>query len=166
MASVKSNYGHVSRAVFGLTWALSPRRRTPGGKYLGDEYADTIGEVMRHRTADEQQGPEGRPLPPLNARYKARKVRQGHDPRILVRTHEMLEPRQVRGQVQFGANHVSMTAGLDEETKQKVEWASKGSKAQNRPPRRFYALGRDGIMAVRALARESLSSAVREAKRS
>lgn len=166
MASVKSNYSQVSRAVLGLSRALSPRRRTAGGKYLGDEYADTVGEAVRHRTADEQLGPERRPLPPLSARYKRRKVRQGFDSRILIRTHEMLDPDQVRGQVQFGANHVSMTAGLDPETKQKVEWASKGSRKQNRPPRRFYELGRDGIMAVRALARESLRSAVVEAKRS
>lgn len=166
MANVTSNFAAVSRAVFGLTLALSPRRRTAGGKYLGDEYADTVGEAVRYRTADRQEGPEGKPLPPLNAAYKRRKVRQGHDPRILIRTHEMLDARQVRGRVTFGQNYLVMAAGLDAETQQKVEWASKGSRKQNRPARRFYELGRDGEQAVKTLANESLRSAVLEARRS
>lgn len=165
MATVTSNYASVSRAVMGLPYALSPRRRTPGGKYLGDEYADTIGEAVRHRTADEQQGPEGKPLPPLNATYKRRKVKQGFDSRILIRTHEMLDARQVRGRVTFGANYLVMAAGLDVETQQKVEWASKGSVKRNRPPRRFYELGQAGVNAVRALARESIDSAILAARR-
>ena len=164
MATVTSNYQQVARAVFGLSRALSPRRRVSSGHYLAEIYNETIAGAVERRTADEQKGPEGKPLPRLSPRYKARKVRQGFDPRVLVRTGEMLSPAELRGRLTFGESYLVMAAGVGAEVQQKVAWASKGNPARNRPARRFYELGRDGERAVDGACREALASAVIDAR--
>ncbi len=145
-----------------LAQTFNLRRRPYGGKKrLGDELIDTAAAAIVNRTKTRQLDSAGKPLKPLKSKYKAAKVRKGYDPRILVKTGEMLELEQVRGKTVVTANVASMEAGLDGEVKALVEYAHEGSK--NRPKRPFYDLGKDGEAAVDTLANETIDAAIKAA---
>ena len=163
MASVTSNKTNLFRAVFGLSQAMNLRRRFGAGSRLGDELIDAAAAAIEDRTANRQQGPDGRPLPRLRPRTIARKRARGLDTRILIETHEMLDFAQVRGKTVVTSNVAAMTAGLDTYTQFKVEQAEEG--APNRPKRHFYDLGRDGEKAVDALLGEVTTRAILDAER-
>lgn len=163
MASITSNRAACQRALFGLSQALNLRRRPKGrNKRLGDELVDTVAGAIEERSVGRQVDPDGRPWRPLKARTIERKRRLGYDLRINIETHEMLDFQQVRGVVAITSHTAVMTAGLDEETRLKVEYAQEGG--PNRPRRPFYDLGTDGERAVGVLVEEVKALAVREAE--
>ena len=164
MASILSNRVQVVKALLGLSTAFSLRRRPAGGnKRLGDELIDVATAAIEDRTVNRQQDWAGQPLAPLKARTRERKARLGFDPRILIETHEMLDPEQIRGQTHVTEHEATMRAGLDDETRMKVEAAHEG--APNRRKRPFYDLGPNGEEAVDTLCGEVRDNAVREAER-
>lgn len=119
---------------------------------------DAATGVIVERTVRRQSEPSGAPLKPLSRRYRLRKLAQGYPGIISVRTGEMMDPEQVRGRTVVTDNAASMSAGLDDETIQKVAWFQEGPK-----PRPFYDLGKDGEAAVDTVCLESREQALREA---
>lgn len=138
----RSNFHEIRAALFGLGQTLNLRRRLPGGRRLGDELLDTAGLSIAHRTVDQQKGPDGATLPPLREAYRRWKRRHGYSPKTLVRTGGMTDPVQVSGQHTVTSTTATMEAGLDEATKEKVEYAEEGH--GNRPPRHWYDLDKEG----------------------
>jgi len=122
---------------------------------------DAVTGAIENRTVGKQQDPTGARLAPLKQRTKDRKARLGLDPRILIETHEMLGFEQIRGEVVITSNTASMTAGLDDETRLKVEYAHEGS--PNRAKREFMDLGNDGEKAQDEWADETIDQSVADA---
>lgn len=165
MASITSNREAVIRALSGLAQAMNFRRRPGGYRTLGDTIARTTAETIIERTVGRQQTPSGAPLAKLKPSTVSRKRRLGLDPRILVATHKMMEYHQVLGRVVVTRNVVVMSAGLDEDVRQKVAWATEGSVKRKRKKRPFYELGADGEKEVGAVLNEAREMAVLEAER-
>lgn len=164
MATVTSNRIQVAKALLGLGTTFSLRRRWRGGKNrLGDDLIDAAAVAITERTVRGQADPGGRPLVRLKPRTVRRKARLGLDTRILIETHEMLDLQQVRGQTSVTSDTAVMRAGLDEETRAKVEFAHEGG--PNRPPRPFYDLGKEGQAAADVLFMEVVDDAVKTAER-
>ena len=163
MATLISNRIQVSKALLGLATAFSLRKRRPGGqKRLGEELVDTAAVAIEDRSVNRQVDPSGNPWAALRPFTIRRKAALGHDLRINIETHEMLDMEQIRGNVSITEHEAIMRAGLDDETRQKVEWAQEGG--PNRPARPFYDLGPDGEAAVDVLCEEVKDAAVREAE--
>jgi phage gpG-like protein len=161
MASISSNGTETLVRLGKVAGALNFRNRTAGGsRRLGEELLDTTATVIKHRTRDQGLSPDGAPLAPLSRAYLAKKFREGHDGRILVRTGEMTDTQELLGETSVGSNAASMTGGLDEETRDKIEWAEEGS--PNRPKRPFYDLGQDGQRAIEGVLDEAIDRAVRQ----
>jgi hypothetical protein len=159
MASISSNGTETLVRLGKVAGALNFRNRTAGSRRLGDELLDTTAVAIKHRTRDQGLSPDGAPLAKLSRAYLARKFREGHDGRILVRTGEMTDTQQLLGETSVGSNRAQMTAGLDEETRDKVEWAEEGS--ANRPKRPFYDLGEDGMRLIEGVLGEAIDRAAR-----
>lgn len=144
--SILNNFDSVIAPVLrGLAGSLNLRRRR-----LGDQIADVIAAGVRERTLAEQKEPDGNPLQANRGQYGKRKRRRGM--KIGVGLYgdeeggEMLEFEQVRGQVAMSDDSLVMTAGLDAEVQQKVDWFITGNPANNQPPRPYYELD-DAILA-------------------
>lgn len=158
MASVTSNLPEYGHGLYRLADAFN-LLGTGGGRKLGDELADATAVAISGRTRSSQTQPDGTPLPKLNARYKKRKVAQGYDPRILVRTGEMTEPLQIQGEVIVTSNTATMTSGLDEDIQNLICYAEDGS--DNRPKRHFIDPGPEGEAAFGLVLDEAADRAVR-----
>jgi len=144
MAQVTSNLTSVAAALRELGQVFHLGRSGAGGRPLGDEMADVIAAGVQARTLEQQQSPSGGTLAANRGGYGRRKRARGVPVGVgLVGNDvggEMLEFEQVRGQVAIGPNDLVMTAGLDADAKEKVEWFSEGNPANNQPPRPFYEL--------------------------
>ena len=163
MASISSNRAAVARAYHELADAFNLRRSIPGSnKRLGDELIDTAVGAIENRTVNLQQDVSGKPLAPLKWRTRVRKARLGLDPRILIETHEMLSPEELRGRTTVGSHYAVMQAGTSEEVQAKVEHAHTAT--ANRAERPFYDLGRDGERAVDVLAQEVIVKNIKAAE--
>lgn len=163
MASVTSNADDMGRSLFRVADALNLRNSTAGGKRLGDEVADVASVAISARVRDRQTQPDGAPLPKLSPRYKRRKVAQGHDPRILIRTGAMTEPDTIRGDVQVTSTTLTMTAGTDGATRDRIGYAEEGDAARNRPPRPLIGLDGAGEAQVDEVFEGAIDAAVRGA---
>ena len=163
MATIISNRAAVQRALFGLSQAMNLRRSLPGRKgKLGDELIDTATLAIADRSVNRQQDPDGNPWAPLRPRTLARKRKLGLDPRINIETYTMLDILQIRGVTAITSHTAVMTPGLDEETRQKIEYAQEGG--DNRPERPFVDLGKDGERAVDELIEEVKLGAISAAE--
>lgn len=164
MARVVSNRIQVSKALLGLSSAFSLRRKVAGGnKRLGEELIDTAAAAIEDRSVNRQSDPSGNPWAALSPVTIRRKAAAGHDLRINIETFEMLAFEQIRGGISITEHEATMQAGLDPETRAKVQWAEEGG--PNRPARPFFDLGRDGEAAVDVLCEEVVTGAIREAER-
>jgi len=140
MAGIKSNFKEaIAPTIRELTHALDANRSSRGHR-VGDEMANIVAVGIIQRTEHEQLGPDGGPLPRPSRRTLLRKARKGYSLKIGVETGEMLSFEEIKGQVTIDANTVVMTAGTDEETRDKVDWFTKGDPKRNRPARKFYEL--------------------------
>lgn len=158
MATQTSNLPSVTRSLHALGETFNLRRKTPRSMRLGDELIDTTALVIEERTVGRQQDVNNEGLRPLKERTLALKRRRNLDPRILIATHTMLDPDQIRGQTYVKADEAVMAAGLDEQTKLKVGYAEESG-------RNFYDLGPDGEAATHALLTEVQDRAAADAEK-
>lgn len=156
MPSVTSNLPAYGASLYRVADAL---RLTRNG--LGDDVIDAATDAIVERTVNRQEQPDGERLAKLKPSTVKRKARLGLDPRILVEHHVMLDRKQVRGETAVTATSASMTAGLDDETKAKVDYAHAGS--DNREKRPFYDPGADGEAAVDRVFEGAADDAIRGA---
>ena len=142
--------------------SLGFRGRGPRGM-LGEDVADMVAEIVMDRTVNRQAQPDGSPLAPLRPATVERKRRLGYPDTILVETGRMLAQAQLQGDADLSDPHeMRVVYGLDDEARQKAEWAHEG--APNRARRPFYEIGTDpaDLAALDGVVAEGLDAQARE----